>query len=77
MLHMRIFTHTHIIDINSSVSFLFMNSCVEPKLIILRNGRTLETSLDVDRLRTYGMRKNDFRKNFSSAFIRHVRYSIR
>src|SRR5436190_4723994 len=45
--------------------------------IIPQNGRTLETSLDVDHLWPYRLRKNDFCEKLTALFTRHGRRSFR
>ena len=49
----------------------------EDRLLISQNGRALETSLDVDRMRTDWLWEDGLREGFSQAFISHVRRVLR
>lgn len=54
-----------------------LKQCIKFKFCIPQHGRALETSLDVDRVRSYRMRENNLCKNLFMLCISHIRHGFR
>jgi len=72
-----IFSRILEINENDVFPFLLFEVAREDRLLISQNGRALETSLDIDRMRSDWLREDGLREGFSQAFISHVRRVLR